>query len=305
MKIVEKRLDEIRPYERNPRRNDAAVEYVANSLREFGWKQPIVIDKNGVIVAGHTRYKAALSLGWTTAPCLVADDLTPEQIKAYRLADNKVSDYSVWDNKLLLEELNELCLIDEELFTGFDISELFNDALDEADVAIMEENTAGVVYEVVFKSENSEKIDRIREAWEKIDNEYGFRFGPLSYRSLRFETDTLDTPNFQGNAVVNYTDADTPWTRIIEHKWFQFGKDELGNDIPATVISREYPAEWKPGDEPFYPVNDPENETLFARYKELANVEPKTIFGGRLGEYKYYDMDKAVASALKLAADHT
>lgn len=149
-------------------------------------------------------------------------------------------------------------------------------------------------------------LDRITERviyTGSIDAYYGFRFGPLSYRSLRFETDTLDTPNFQGNAVVNYTDADTPWTRIIEHKWFQFGKDEQGNDIPATVISREYPIEWKPGDEPLYPVNDPENETLFARYKEFANAEPKTIFGGRLGEYKYYDMDKVIASALKRASD--
>ena len=108
MKIVEKRLDEIRPYERNPRRNDAAVEYVANSLREFGWKQPIVIDKNGVIVAGHTRYKAALSLGWETAPCVVADDLTPEQVKAYRLADNKVGEIAEWDMDLLAIELDDL-----------------------------------------------------------------------------------------------------------------------------------------------------------------------------------------------------
>lgn len=108
MKIVEKRLDEIKPYEKNPRRNDEAVEYVANSLREFGWKQPIVIDKNGVIVAGHTRYKAALSLGWTTAPCLVADDLTPEQVKAYRLADNKVAEASEWNMELLDAELAEI-----------------------------------------------------------------------------------------------------------------------------------------------------------------------------------------------------
>lgn len=108
MKIVEKRLDEIRPYERNPRRNNAAVEYVANSLREFGWKQPIVIDGDGVIVAGHTRYKAALSLGWDTAPCVIADDLTPEQVKAYRLADNKVAEAAEWDMELLDAELTEI-----------------------------------------------------------------------------------------------------------------------------------------------------------------------------------------------------
>lgn len=168
MKIVEKRLDDIRPYERNPRRNEAAVEYVANSLREFGWKQPIVIDKDGVIVAGHTRYKAALSLGWETAPCVIADDLTPKQIKAYRIADNKVSDLSIWDNKLLLEELEELAQIDCDLFTGFDVGDLFDDTLDESDASPVTDNDIGVVYEVVFKSEDPGKIDRIWEIWETV-----------------------------------------------------------------------------------------------------------------------------------------
>lgn len=110
MKIIEKRLDEIRPYERNPRRNDAAVQYVAESIRQFGWKQPIVIDKDGVIVAGHTRYKAAQSLGFEKAPCVIADDLTPEQVKAYRLADNKVSEIAGWDFDALEEELDALDL---------------------------------------------------------------------------------------------------------------------------------------------------------------------------------------------------
>lgn len=171
MEIIEKRLDEIRPYERNPRRNDAAVQYVAESIRQFGWKQPIVIDKDGVIVAGHTRYKAAQSLGLEKAPCVIADDLTPEQVRAYRLADNKVSDFSVWDNKLLLEELEEIEKISADLFTGFDMSDLFDDTLDESTNSVLTENTSGVVYEVVFKSENAEKIDRIREAWEKISDE--------------------------------------------------------------------------------------------------------------------------------------
>ena len=168
MEIVEKRLDEIRPYEKNPRRNDAAVEYVAESLKAFGWKQPIVIDKDGVIIVGHTRYKAAQSLGMEKIPCLVAEDLTPDQVKAYRIADNKESDFSVWDNKLLLEELES---ISEDLFTGFDLSELFDDTLDEAENSVISENQDGVVYEVVFKSEDASKIDRIREAWEKIGNE--------------------------------------------------------------------------------------------------------------------------------------
>ena len=131
-----------------------------------------------------------------------------------------------------------------------------------------------------------------------IDAYFGFKLGTLEYRSVRFENETLDIPNFQGNAAVNYTDRETPWTRIIEHKWFEFGKDEDGNDLPKTIISREYSSEWKAGDEPYYPVNDEKNGQLYAKYKELADKETGVIFGGRLGEYKYYDMDTTIASVL-------
>lgn len=134
-----------------------------------------------------------------------------------------------------------------------------------------------------------------------IDAYYGYRLGTLEYRSVRFETELLDQPNFQGNAAVNYTDRETPWTRIIEHKWFQFGKDDEGRDLPKTVISREFSSEWKPGDEPYYPVNDEKNGALYMQYRELADREEKVIFGGRLGEYKYYDMDAVIASALAMA----
>ena len=134
-----------------------------------------------------------------------------------------------------------------------------------------------------------------------IDAYFGYCLGSLEYRSVRFETELLDIPNFQGNAAVNYTDRETPWTRIIEHKWFEFGKDENGNDLPKTVISREYSSEWKPGDEPYYPVNDEKNSTLYRQYRELAEKEEHVIFGGRLGEYKYYDMDQVIAAALEKA----
>ena len=132
-----------------------------------------------------------------------------------------------------------------------------------------------------------------------IDAYFHYALGYLQYRSVRFETELLDKPNFQGNAAVNYTDRETPWTRIIEHKWFEFGKDAKGNDLPKTVISREYSSEWKPGDEPYYPVNDEKNGSLYAEYKALADREQKVIFGGRLGEYKYYDMDQVIAAALE------
>lgn len=131
-----------------------------------------------------------------------------------------------------------------------------------------------------------------------IDAYFDYKLGNLEYRSVRFENEVLDKPNFQGNAAVNYTDAETPWTRIIEHKWFEFGKDEDGNELPKTVISREYSSEWKPGDEPYYPVNDDKNGKLYTEYRQLADAESKVIFGGRLGEYKYYDMDQVIAAAL-------
>ena len=134
-----------------------------------------------------------------------------------------------------------------------------------------------------------------------IDAYFDYSLGYLEYRSVRFENEILDMPNFQGNAAVNYTDKKTPWTRIIEHKWFEFGKDENGNDIPKTIISKEYSSEWKPGDEPYYPVNDEKNGALYSRYKELADQEEKVIFGGRLGEYKYYDMDAVIAAALSMS----
>ena len=150
--------------------------------------------------------------------------------------------------------------------------------------------------------EQKEALDRLAETvvyTGPIDAYFGYSLGALEYRSVRFETEVLDIPNFQGNAAVNYTDHETPWTRIIEHKWFEFGKDEQGQDLPKTVISREYSSEWKPGDEPYYPVNDEKNGALYAEYKKLADAEQNVIFGGRLAEYRYYDMDAVIASALK------
>ncbi len=152
-----------------------------------------------------------------------------------------------------------------------------------------------------------------KEVWDRlagtviytgpVDAYFSWRLGNLEYRSVRFETEILDKPSFQGNAAVNYTDRETPWTRIIEHKWFEFGKDENGNDLPKTVISREYSSEWKPGDEPYYPVNDERNSRLYAEYKSMADREANVIFGGRLGEYRYYDMDQVIAAALDRTRD--
>ena len=136
-----------------------------------------------------------------------------------------------------------------------------------------------------------------------IDAFFDFQLGQLEYRSLRFESELLDEENHQGVAVVNYNEREVPWTRIIEHKHFEFGKDADGNALPKTVITREYPADWKPGDEPYYPLNDEKNETLYAQYVELAKNETNVVFAGRLGGYKYYDMDKAIAAAFNLVKE--
>ncbi|MDR3309808.1 MAG: UDP-galactopyranose mutase [Oscillospiraceae bacterium] len=141
------------------------------------------------------------------------------------------------------------------------------------------------------------EFDAAKTVWTgAIDEYFGFSLGALGYRSLRFESETLETANFQGNAVVNYTAADVPYTRIIEHKHFEFGEQ------PETVITREYPIEWRPGDEPYYPVNDDRNNALYERYRGLAEREPGVIFGGRLGQYKYFDMDKVISAALEASA---
>ena len=132
-----------------------------------------------------------------------------------------------------------------------------------------------------------------------IDEFFGYKLGALQYRSVRFETEELDEENYQGNAVVNYTDRDVPFTRIIEHKHFEFGSQH------TTVISREYSAEWKPGLEPYYPVNDEQNTALYAQYKQLADIQNNIIFGGRLGQYRYYDMDKVIRAALDTVAEES
>ncbi len=128
-----------------------------------------------------------------------------------------------------------------------------------------------------------------------IDQFFDYQLGELQYRSLRFETEELNVDNYQGNAVVNYTDAETPYTRIIEHKHFEFGK----GDKNKTIITREYPQTWHRGDEPYYPVNNSANNALYKKYQALAATEPKVIFGGRLGQYRYYNMDQTIMAALK------
>lgn len=168
MNVVEIKVASLKPYEKNPRLNDKAVEACMESIRQYGFKVPMIVDKDMVIIAGHTRLKAAKKLGLDKVPCVIADDLTEEQARAFRIADNKVSDFSIWDNRLLLEELEALTEIDADLFTGFDFADM-----PEMDVYAengkdnkLDADEVGAMYEVVFKSESKEKIEKIKEAWE-------------------------------------------------------------------------------------------------------------------------------------------
>lgn len=168
MKIIEKKISELKPYANNPRMNDDAVEKVAQSIQEFGFKVPIVVDKDGVVVCGHTRLKAAKKLGIEKLPCVVADDLTPKQIQAFRLADNKTSDFSIWDNKKLLEELEE---IGGGVFTGFETSDFLEDVnsmadvekMDESDNRVIADNESGIEYKLTFKTNDKDMVEAVKD----------------------------------------------------------------------------------------------------------------------------------------------
>lgn len=167
MNIKNVDIDSIKPYENNPRLNNNAIEKVAKSIEEFGWQQPIVVDKNMVIIVGHTRYEAAKLNGYDKVPITIAANLDEKQARAYRLADNKVADYSIWDNKKLLDELHEL----DGAFTGFDESDVFRDVLDETDNIVIEENEAGVYYTGKFQVDSLEKYEKIKEFIDNVIKE--------------------------------------------------------------------------------------------------------------------------------------
>lgn len=172
MEIVKVNINELIPYENNPRINDGAVEFVANSIKEFGFKVPIILDKNNVIVAGHTRYKASLKLGLKEVPCIYANDLNDDQIKAFRIADNKVSDYSLWDNKLLLDELEGL---DNNIFTGFNESELFGEELNEKDLDFLNDIVEEIGKEnltIKYQCKNIDQFNDIMGYIESIEDNY-------------------------------------------------------------------------------------------------------------------------------------
>ena len=166
MQIVDTPIDAIKPYPNNPRINEGGVDAVAKSIQEFGWQQPIVVDKDGVIIFGHTRYKAAQKLGLDKVPVVTADKLSDKQVKAYRLADNKVADKTIWDNKKLLDELDS---IGDDVFTGFTASDIFDDVLDETQNDVLQNNEAGVTYSLSLKTQNKQLFERVKELVETYE----------------------------------------------------------------------------------------------------------------------------------------
>lgn len=165
MNIINVSIDKIKPYENNPRDNDNAVEGVAKSIKAYGWQQPIVVDKDHVIIVGHTRYRAAQKLGMKTVPVLVADKLNEQQVKAYRLADNKTGENAIWDNKKLLKELESL---DEKIYTGFKESSIFSDVLDESDKSPVLENDKGITYSMNISTQNKQAFEKIKDYVDEV-----------------------------------------------------------------------------------------------------------------------------------------
>lgn len=166
MNVISMKISDVKPYANNPRDNDSAVGGVAESIKQFGWQQPIVVDKDNVIIVGHTRYKAAKELGLKEVPVVVASKLTPEQVKAYRLADNKTGEQAIWDNKQLLEELGSIDM--SKLFTGFKSSDVFDDVLDESDNQPIDENDKGVTYTVTLKTQDKETYDKVKNFVDSV-----------------------------------------------------------------------------------------------------------------------------------------
>lgn len=255
-----------------------AMQKIAEQSKEFGVTEPSNLEEQAISLVGRDIYEKLIK-GYTEKQWGRSCDSLPAFI-IRRLPVRFTYDNNYFNSKYQGIAVGGYTKMVENMLSGIEVR-LNTDYL-----------------------ETREELDYIAEKviyTGPIDAYFDFSLGTLEYRSITFETEVLDTPNFQGNAVVNYTDSEHPYTRIIEHKWFEFGKGEDGCDLDKTVISREYSAEWKKGDEPYYPVNDSRNTELYAKYKELAKKEEKVIFAGRLGEYKYYDMDQVVAAALSMA----
>ena len=264
-----------------------AKEIIDRQVAEAGITEPKNLEEQAISLAGRDVYEKLVK-GYTQKqwgrPC---DELPAFIIR--RLPLRFIYDNNYFNDRYQGIPIGGYTAIAQKLFDGIPVEtgrDYFTCVGRTQDGFVMD----GIVYDNLLYT-------------GQIDEFYGYQFGPLEYRSVRFETEVLpDVDNYQGNAVVNYTAAEVPYTRIIEHKHFEFGKDaETGEPIPGTIISREYSQTWEKGMEPYYPVNDEKNAALYARYRALADEDEHVQFGGRLGMYRYYDMDKVIRAALDAA----
>ncbi len=266
---------------------EEAKEIIERQIREAGIAEPKNLEEQAISLVGRDIYEKLVK-GYTEKQWGKRATELPSFI-IRRLPVRFVYDNNYFNDKYQGIPVGGYTQMIEKMLEGIEVR-LCTDFLEDR------EELASQADKIVFTG--------------MIDAYYGYCYGELEYRSLRFETETLPTENYQGNAVVNYTEYEIPYTRIIEHKHFEFGcQGGYGNTgIPAnqkTVITREYPAAWTKGDEPYYPMNDEKNNALYEKYRRLAEKEERVIFGGRLGMYRYYDMHQVVAEALKCVREHS
>ncbi len=271
----------------NIRTPQEAKDKIASQIAELGITDPQNLEEQALSLVGTDVYEKLIK-GYTEKQWgRDCKDLPAFIIK--RLPLRFIYDNNYFNDRFQGIPMGGYTQIVEKMLDGIDVH-TGEDFFDMRKTAVRDEATGATTAKLSDGTEVS--YGRILFTGQ-IDEYFDSKFGPLEYRSVRFETETLDMENYQGNAVVNYTEREVPFTRIIEHKHFEFGKQ------PKTIISREYSSEWKPGVEPYYPVNNDRNNELYARYAAEAEKEGNVIFGGRLGQYKYYDMDKVVAAALE------
>lgn len=263
----------------------------AEAVAKLGGREPQNLEEQALTLVGKDIYERLIK-GYTEKQwgrsCTELPAFIIRRLPVRLVYDNNyfndayqgipIGGYNVLIDKLLV---GSFCLTGIDFFTA-KLSDIIPESNDDS---LLKDAWRTIADKMVFTG--------------KIDQFYDYRFGQLAYRTVRFEQETLDTPNYQGNAVINYTERSVPYTRIIEHKHFEkFGATVYDN--PHTVISREYSTEWQPGMEPFYPVNDEKNATIYKQYKELADSENDILFGGRLADYAYYDMAPVIAKVLQL-----
>ena len=276
---------------------DEARAKIDEEIRDLNIKNPANLEEQALSLVGRDVYEKLIK-GYTEKQWgRSCKDLPSFIIK--RLPLRFVYDNNYFNDRYQGIPIGGYTKIIEGLLDGVEVK-LNEDFIKSLKDGRVEDNDATKPYSITFSDGSQINYGKLLYTGQ-IDQYFNYLYGHLEYRTVRFETEELDTDNYQGNAVVNYTEREVPYTRIIEHKWFNFGRDENGNPVKGTIISREYSSTWTPQAEPYYPVNTEKNNSVYEKYRTLAESNKRVIFGGRLGLYRYLDMDKVIAEALKAA----